>query len=96
MSTLNGQTITETNGNQSTALAEVRGHHEVQDSFEAAAYVAKGQRPVGLVGYGTRKRWVFKDLPEALVEAYERDTLLVSAQRMRAAYKRLMHQLHNP
>ena len=76
--------------------SKIREHHEVQDTFEAGTYEAKGHKPVGLVGYGGRKRWVFKGLPESLIEAYETDTLLVSPHRLKAAYKRLLHQLHNP
>jgi hypothetical protein len=82
------------NGN--SVSGKTREHHEVQDSFEAASYASKGHKPTGLVGYGARKRWVFQHLPEALIEAFEMDTMTVSPHRLKAAYKSLLHQLHNP
>lgn len=63
---------------------------EISDTFEAAAYMCHGHRPVRLVGQGSRKRFVFEALPEDLILAFETDELLVSPTRLKANYKSLL------
>lgn len=67
---------------------------EVSDTFEAAAYMTQGHPVLRITGHGVRKRFVFEALPEALIQAFESDELLVSPTRFKAAYKDLLARLH--
>jgi len=67
----------------------------VSDTFVAAWIQANGHRPVRISGTGSRKAFVFRDVPQDLFQEFLTGAARVDPQIYSQSYRSLLRMLHS-